>query len=253
MSTHDRCHLNKAVDALESVSSQARYEMDLESPMVKVLDFLKRYQSGRWQQPNVSEARRLEDLIVSHAGALTVPDLEKELKGAAMNTGITGFLIGNMHQGTGLRRSNGMESFSGIISQSDTSLQGSSHNTLLSISGREGSVLAPATDAETRDADAMVIVVPARLHGLIGKEFFLDLATPSSYFHDDGTCIQTVVQHCTDSWNLLHSATARHRLAHFTRAIEAGYPDTHCEALTCAPEILHNSSCTQRGARKGIL
>eukprot|EP00873_Tetraselmis_striata_P040930 jgi/Tetstr1/461194/TSEL_006331.t1 len=151
----------RLVRRVDTLMGKARNGLELESPMAKMLDFLHRYQGTNRQQPSLAEARRLEDLIVSHSGALTVPDLEEELRGSGFTVGIKGFLLSNIF-GTWSAR-----------------------------------------------------------------DFFLDLVTPRSLFLDNGPYIQTVALQCTQSWDLLDSDIERRRLAHFSMAVEAGYPDTH--------------------------
>lgn len=184
--------------------------------MAKMLDFLHRYQGTNRQQPSLAEARRLEDLIVSHSGALTVPDLEEELRGSGFTVGIKGFLLSNMYRGTKVRGSYGTD----VLEESSS--------TLVSDTGSSRTAaLCGEADSEG-GSDALCLAIPPKLRDLVGKDFFLDLVTPRSLFLDNGPYIQTVALQCTQSWDLLDSDIERRRLAHFSMAVEAGYPDTHC-------------------------
>jgi hypothetical protein len=61
----------------------AQKEIDIESPLAKLLDFLRRYKDAALlRAPGRHEAATLYDLICHHNGSLAAPDLKQQLKGS---------------------------------------------------------------------------------------------------------------------------------------------------------------------------
>jgi hypothetical protein len=232
--------------------------LDLESPLAKMLVFLRRYQSIR-QRPSVLYARELEHLIVSHAGALTVPDLEKDL--GCLDSGIKGFLLSAIKSGAegvarvesptaGLSRVTRVHCSSGR-DMSCSKLLGGADSVPANVAKEdtemaESPLFIPANmdsgydTSETRTAPPAVvhtlglvqdekIAVPEALKTQISRDFFLDTITSDSPLNFCATPIRLVVQQSMETLRLLPSVTCQSRLLRFTECVESGYPDDNCK------------------------
>jgi hypothetical protein len=185
--------------------------MDLDSPMVKMLDFLRRYQL-RWHRPSATEAAQLEGLIVSHSGALTVPDLEGGAVSNQLDVGIKKFLLANMFRGDGHRENSGASA-------------SSMDDSAIDIGALEHSVEFDVADEQSSQQVSQCLAgVPTGRKEQIATDFFVDLVTPESFFRDFPRPMCLVVEQSMQRLDLLKSPAARGRMLKFASLVEEGYP-----------------------------
>jgi hypothetical protein len=181
--------------------------MDLESPMVKMLDFLRRYQQ-RWHRPSASEAARLEGLIVSQSGALTVPDLEGGVPSSELDAGIRDFLLANMFRGGSYQRSKSARM---------------SSDSAVDINALEQCELSEA-EQPSEQVSQWLEGVSTAVKEQIATDFFVDLVTPESFFREHPRPMCLVVEQSLQRLGILQSPTARDRMLRFASLVEEGYP-----------------------------
>jgi hypothetical protein len=199
--------------------------MDLESPMVKMLDFLRRYQR-RWHRPSASEAARLEGLIVSHSGALTVPDLEGGVPSSELDAGIRNFLLANMFRG-------------GSYQQSKSAPISSPSDSVVDIHALAQCELSEA-EQPSEQVSQWLEGVSTALKEQIATDFFVDLVTPESFFREHPRPMCLVVEQSLQRLGILQSPTARDRMLRFTSLVEEGYPgNDNCKSPPFSVSIKH--------------
>lgn len=201
--------------------------------MAKMLDFLRRYQHGMWSRPRTIEAAKLEALIVSHSGSLTVPDLEKGIASDTLDPAIRKFLMSNM--GGYLRQRRDSTATSSMASMDMNVVLSAAEAARQSVMMEEG---APSDDQQ--DSNRLTNL-PEPLKDQICFDFFLDVVTQKSFFlqRTDPVCV--VVEHSLQTLGLLNSPAARARMLRFTERVEQGYPDTNCElAAHLCPTAAHS-------------
>lgn len=186
-----------------------------------MLDFLERYQhGGRRQKPTLQEASKLQDIIVSHAGALTVPDLEADL--STVNEPLRKYLLS--HSAPRAMRACRSSSNNGLASLGP-SFSGSYAATDQSIS--EDGV--PPSQGEVLGAELLAITVPDAVRSEIPYNFFLDNISPSSPVLASNTPLLVVVKQSCAALKLLSSKHALARMLRFASRVEEGYPADGCE------------------------
>lgn len=239
--------------------------LDLESPLAKMLVFLRRYQSSR-RRPSVSYARDLEHLIVSHAGALTVPDLEKDM--GSLSSGIKRFLLSAMKSGAeGVAQAGSVtaDSCSSAVDCSARDIEyikliGGVRNVPASVveEGTESvdspllipanldvgcetnQTLATAAGANIRSAAKDEwIEAPEALKEQIACDFFLDTITSDSPLNFCATPIRLVVQQSMETLRLLPSIPCQSRLLKFTQCVESGYQDDKYHCKKHGADVVH--------------
>jgi hypothetical protein len=189
---------------------QARDEMDLESPMAKMIDFLRRYQQ-RWHRPSGAEAARLEGLIVSHSGALTVPDLEGGVPSSELDAGIRNFLLANMKGGSYRQENKSMP----VSSMEDSAND---------INALEQCIELSEADQPSEQVSQWLEGVSTAVKDQIATDFFVDLVTPESFFREHPRPMCLVVEQSLQRLGILQSPTTRDRMLRFTSLVEDGYP-----------------------------
>jgi len=219
--------LGKRVD---SFVSHATRQIDLDSPMQKMIEFLKRYKSSKlfWQRPNRAEASDLLDMVVANSGHLTEPNLETSLD--SVNQGIRMFLLGNSKKVVPFTR-NDCDEFGSMVSDPVEVMN--------SNLGRSDSVIkdAFATQAGT-------VIVPPEIKGRIACDFFLETVTNCSRLASCPNPLLVVIKGALELHapfqHITYSRRAMSCLMNFMQNIEMGYPDMlyHCK--------LHAADVTNR-------
>jgi hypothetical protein len=205
--------------------AQAKEGMELDSPLSKMLDFLQRYQCRRlWGRPSANEAAELQDMIVSHFGPLSVPDLESKL--TSVTEPFKRFLL-NLQPRAQPRIASNASNTSARTLPSTSCGNASNDSNDASLSG-EVTAAAPPTAHPSSHA---VVTVHESLRSQIPWNFFLDVITPDSPLSCPSPLV-IVVKQCIDSLRLLKSKEASKRMMHFATLVNEGHPATGCMGYT---------------------
>eukprot|EP00873_Tetraselmis_striata_P005111 jgi/Tetstr1/425375/TSEL_015822.t1 len=200
--------LARRVQALTSLD-----DLDLDSPLAKVMNFLERLQSRRRaDQPSPREVRELQEFIVRNSQALTRPDLE---------TGLTNF-------DPALKR---FLQWGQVRDDSDSSGNFNDSSDTASLHGAKRSSRSVSSSAASYGD--LVMLEDAELARNIAEDFLLDVISPESRFHGSTMPLSAVVSHSAHKLRLLgQKKSAFDKLMAFTSLVEAGYPETgyHCKA-----------------------
>eukprot|EP00873_Tetraselmis_striata_P011763 jgi/Tetstr1/432027/TSEL_021501.t1 len=211
-------HLSRRVENMQDRATGA----SLESPATMMLNFLQKSQlDDKRKRPSKAAARRLEEMIVSHSAALTVPDLGGLQED--YSSGIGEFLLDATRHRTP----------STTVAGRQLSISPATSSSNLGGWGPSSWEISPTADATSDHEPELDDPLSARrrVRQHIGREFFLDLISPESPFLDCETPIQLVVKQCMKSGNLLPGNRLL-CLMRFTKRIEEGYPNGcyHCKS-----------------------
>lgn len=229
--------LNKRVLHLVT---EAKSDVDMESPLGKVMQFLERYQScSWWQRPNVAEASELQDTIVSRAHKLMVPDLEEGL--SEYSGELKSFLLNSLTERPALRGSAGSAFYHDVSSRSLNVIVESEANSDLD------TLLSPTSPLSCEGAPSqdVALLFPTNSEGAggveetsdsltmleIGRNFFVDAVTQFSPLRNRPNPLCIVVERSVGSLKLIKQENAVKKLLDFTQLVEGGYKDIgyHCK------------------------
>uniref|UniRef100_A0A7S1SYN3 Uncharacterized protein n=1 Tax=Tetraselmis chuii TaxID=63592 RepID=A0A7S1SYN3_9CHLO len=200
------------------MSFQAKGEMDLDSPFAKMLDFLDRYTSSRpGRRPSMREASKLQDLIVSHSGALTMPDLENGLND--FSDPIKNYIMS-------LQPRTASQAALGLLNSSCRSSMFDSDGDIgaTSAASSRSSLVALFGGCEEE-----VEMLSEGVRNQIGSNFFLDTISPASPFARSERPLCMVVKVALSNMDMLASTQSQMKLMRFAYAVEEGYADGGCE------------------------
>mmetsp|Transcript_39647 Transcript_39647/g.94125 ORF Transcript_39647/g.94125 Transcript_39647/m.94125 type:complete len:986 (+) Transcript_39647:172-3129(+) len=201
-------------------------EIDLDSPVKKMLDFLERYQNQSvFSRPSKYEASVLRDLIMINAGTLARPNLDQNLE--EFDPNVKAYLIEMGRSGMGENISNEMKapSMSTVASQASDVSDISDINS----DGEKSSVI-----------PSEAIQVPRGLEHEICSNFFIDLVSEDSPFARVRHPLGVVVKQGVESLEInevLRSPAAYQRLLKYILRIEAGHPSTHYHCKKHAADV----------------
>jgi len=215
--------LQRKVNALVD---EGTARLDLESPLHKILDFLKRYDS-RGKVPTREEAKELHDLVLANSNNLQAPDLTSQLKKTQVySKGVATYIL----------------DFINATWRDDNSSQSSEY----SPPDMNGCTFSTVEHTTVEEPNMVMkpceISVPQELQSRIGSDFFLDTVSDESLL---ARCQSPMGAICLQSLEALGLSSLMptkgvDKLAEFVLHIEGGYPDTlyHCK--------LHGADVTHR-------
>uniref|UniRef100_A0A061RAD0 3 5-cyclic nucleotide phosphodiesterase n=1 Tax=Tetraselmis sp. GSL018 TaxID=582737 RepID=A0A061RAD0_9CHLO len=199
--------------------------LDLESPLQKILDFLKRHQ-GFHRRPSRREAASLHDYIIANARNLQAPDLAAQLKRTHVySKGVTSYLL----------------SFVAPNRDDDGSSQSSIATSMRRKDPAHDFVLEDVLIPSQRLLVADEVVVPREAADSIGHDFFLDTVSANSAIANSPSPLAAVFKQSLHALGLVSRipSEANAPLMRYVLAIEDGYPDTLYHCKLHAADVVH--------------
>mmetsp|Transcript_7379 Transcript_7379/g.20836 ORF Transcript_7379/g.20836 Transcript_7379/m.20836 type:complete len:1000 (-) Transcript_7379:364-3363(-) len=247
-------------------------DLDLESPLAKIIDFLRQYQSSRhlWSRPSRRDARKLLVSVIANSGNLTAPDIAHQLREhpdtasdmlrfLQVEYGRAEASLGNtrcrgssarMSSLTGIGLSSLHSDFPSMLSLASLALDASSHggshslNPSLHDRNRIAIALQPIVNEDDVDAtgpfghlDFEDLDIPQAVAGKVGRDYFMDFVSSKSPLCCHKFPLVLVVKEGLQAIHLDHVVRQdfTKKFLRYSAVIQQGYPQElyHCANHAC--------------------
>lgn len=250
-----RCELRLRVLELQDSECSDKTAEDvrvIESPVAKIIDFLKRYDAGGRKKPKAAEARELLQ-VIENADDLWSPDLQAQLTGNPYDNNVTDYLVHatsvappSREPKKGLLRSYSMHSKFDLMQLVDAEHvdREPSFRKLLGVRY--------TTDVQDPEAHEYAMKVAAETTrpqdtlDQIGTDFTLDFISLGTARHESRVSLCAVVKQCIKSLGISHVLKSKEKLLQllaFASRVEDGYMDQGYHCKIHAADVTHRLTC----------